>query len=290
MNFFLETMKSRWKIVAITLILFCASTPLIIPIASAQSSGSRPAIPHFTSPVYDETNTLTPSEKEALERKLYMYADSTSTQIQIEIISSTNGYPVSDLATETAQENKLGQSKKNNGALILISKNDRKAFIATGYGLEPTLTDAALTVIFQNILKPALQRGDFYGGLDSTISTMMLVVSGEFHADQYSQRTSRKSPTGSGVLFFFIIIFVIIIVIRAIAGTGVRRTVVGSGGGGSGCLGGIMQGLFWSSIFNSGRGGGWSGGGFGGGSGGGGFGGWSGGGGGFGGGGAGGDW
>jgi uncharacterized protein len=290
MNFFLEKMMNRWKIVAMLLLLLSTSTKLAIP-SYAQSSGSRPAIPHFTSPVYDETNTLTPSEKEALERKLYMYADSTSTQIQIGIISSTNGYPVSDLATETAQENKLGQSKKNNGALILISKSDRKAFIATGYGLEPTLTDASLTIIFQNILKPALQRGDFYGGLDSTISAMMLVVSGEFHADQYTQRTSRKVPTGGGVLFFFILIFVIIVVIRAIAGTGVRRTVVGSGGGGSGCLSGIMQGLFWSSIFNSGRGGsGWSGGGFGGGSGGGGFGGWSGGGGGFGGGGAGGDW
>lgn len=86
-----------------------------------------------------------------------------------------------------------------------------------------------------------------------------------------------------------LIFFVILIVIRAVAGTGSRRTIVGSKGGMSGCMGGILQGLFWSSLFSGGgRRGGSSWGGFSGGGGGGG--GWSGGGGSFGGGGAGGDW
>ncbi len=258
---------------------------LISPIAarSQNPSDTRPPYPIFTSPVYDETGTLTAAQKAALEKRLYYYADSTSTQIQIAIIHTTKGYPLNDFAIQTGNANKLGQAKKKNGALIMLAKDDRKGFIATGYGVEPTLTDAALSVVFHDILQPALKRGDYYGGLDSTVTVMMQLVGGEFKA------SSKDNPYLSWVILLIIGFFIIF---RIIAGTGIRRTVVGSGGGRSGCLGGILQGLFWSSIFNSGRGG-WGGGSSGGmfgGGGGGGFSGWSGGGGSFGGGGAGGSW
>ncbi len=255
------------------------------------SSNGRPPIPHFTQGyVLDQTGTLNAQQVATLDAKLRRYEDSTSTQIVILIVATLNGYPAEDFAIEVAQENKIGQAKKNNGALILLAMNDHKGFIATGYGLEPTLTDAATGMIYREILTPALRKGDLYGGLDAATTAMIQVVTGEFHNDQprnpYGAR--RKAPSGVGVFVIVIIFFVVMFFLRAAAGSGTKRTVVGAGGGGSGCLGGILQGLFWSSIFNSGRGGwgggGFSGGGFGGG------GGFSGGGGSFGGGGAGGGW
>jgi uncharacterized protein len=261
---------------------------LLVTSASLAADSNVPPLPHFTSPVYDETNTLTAAEKSDLERKLLAFEDSTSTQIVIAILATTNGEPASDFAIRLAEANKIGQAKKNNGALIFIAKNDHKAFIATGYGVESVLTDAALSMIYQNELRPALQQGQFYQGLDKTLASIQLLVAGEYHADKKVE-AKRNAPTGRGTLFFIILIVIAFIVLRGLLGTGIRRTVVGSGGAGSGCLGGIMQGLFWSSIFNSGRGGGGMFGGGGGGFGGGG-GGWSGGGGSFGGGGAGGDW
>jgi uncharacterized protein len=250
------------------------------------STAGRPPIPKLTSPVYDETGTLTADQADALRRKLRANEDSTSTQIAIVIINTLNDYPVSDFAIEVGQENKVGQSKKNNGAIILLAKNDRKGFIATGYGLEPTLTDATCNYIYQNILRPALKEGDFYGGLDKATDAIIKATAGEFRMDA-AKSPAKRSPSGGGAMILVVIFFVILVIIRGVAGSGSRRTVVGSKGGRSGCWGGILQGLFWSSIFNSGgRGGGW--GGFGGGSSGGG--GWSGGGGSFGGGGAGGDW
>ncbi|MDP4219612.1 MAG: TPM domain-containing protein [Bacteroidota bacterium] len=255
--------------------------------SSAQiSTAGRPPIPKLTSPVYDETGTLTTDQADALRRKLRANEDSTSTQIAIVIINTLNDYPVSDFAIEVGQENKVGQSKKNNGAIILLAKNDRKGFIATGYGLEPTLTDATCNYIYQNILRPALKEGDFYGGLDKATDAIIKATAGEFKMEA-AKPPAQRSPSGGGAMILVVIFFVILVIIRGVAGSGSRRTVVGSKGGRSGCWGGILQGLFWSSIFNSGgRGGGW--GGFGGGSSGGG--GWSGGGGSFGGGGAGGDW
>lgn len=228
-----------------------------------------------------------------LNAKLRRFDDSSSTQIVILIIGTLNGYPPSDYAIKVAEENKVGQAKKNNGALILLAMNDHKGFIATGYGLEPTLTDAATSMIYRQIVVPALKKGDLYGGLDQATTAMMQVIGGEFKNDNpRSPIRNRPAPSMGGVFLIVIIFFVVLFFLRAAAGTGTRRTLIGGGGAGSGCFGGLMQGLFWSSIFNSGRGGGgWGGGGFGGfGGGSGGGGGFSGGGGSFGGGGAGGDW
>ncbi len=252
------------------------------------STSGRPPIPKLTSPVYDETGTLTSEQADALRRKLRANEDSTSTQIAIVIINTLNDYPVTDFAIEVGQENKIGQGKKNNGAIILLAKNDHKGFIATGYGLEPTLTDATCNYIYQQILRPALKEGDFYGGLDKATDAIIKSTAGEFKAD-VKNVGSRKQPSGGGAMVIVVIFFIILIIARGLFGSGAHRTVVGSGGGMSGCWGGILQGLFWSSIFSNRGGGGW-GGGSGGGFSGGGGGGWSGGGGSFGGGGAGGDW
>lgn len=248
------------------------------------STSGRPPIPKLTSPVYDATGTLSADEKAALEAKLRANEDSTSTQIAIMIISTLDGYPASDFAIEAAQENKVGQAKKNNGALILLAKDDRKWFIATGYGLEPTLTDATASYIGREILVPALRAKDYYGGLNASVDAIIKATAGEFKAEP----KKKKNTDGGGAIIFVVIFFIILVLARAFFGTGTRRTLVGKGGSGSGCMGGILEGLFWSILFNSGGRGGGSSGGFGGFGGGGG--GWSGGGGSFGGGGAGGDW
>jgi len=251
------------------------------------STSGRPPIPKLTSLVYDGTGTLSAEEKATLEAKLRANEDSTSTQIAIMIISTLDGYPASDFAIEAAHENKVGQAKKNNGALILLAKDDRKWFIAPGYGLEPTLTDATASYIGREILVPALRKQDYFGGLNGTVDAIIKATAGEFKAEPQK----KKVRDGGSAMIFVVIFFVILVLARTFFGTGTRRTLVGRGGSGSGCMGGIMQGLFWSALFNnSGRGGGSSSGGFGG-FGGGGGGGWSGGGGGsFGGGGAGGSW
>ena len=267
---------------------------------SQTSTAGLPPVPHFTNGrVIDQTNSLTDQQIAALDAKLKAYEDSTTTQIVILLIQTLNGYPIQDYSVAVFDSNKIGQAKKNNGAIIVLAISDHKGFITTGYGLEPTLTDASTSVIYNQILVPAMRAGDVYGGLDRTTTAMMQVAAGEFHAPAQSPVRGRRNPPSiSGVFLVIMGFFFLLFIMRALVGTGARRTVVGSRAGGSGCLGGLLQGLFWSSIFNSGArgcggggGSGFSSGGFGG-FGGGGFGGggFSGGGGMTGGGGAGGDW
>jgi uncharacterized protein len=222
--------------------------------------------------VNDFADMLNSNEESLLEQKLDDYNDSTSTQISIVTITDLSSYDISSYSFELAEKWGIGQKGKNNGLLILVAKNQRKTFIATGYGLEVKLTDAICKRILTKIINPQFKQKNFYAGLDEGTTAVMQVLVGQFKADE---TIHKKSPYGIIVLVFIIIIFLIILSNRnnrggGNSGGGYRRTFGSTGffpmnfGGGGG----------FSGFGGSGSSGGF--GGFGGGS--------------FGGGGAGGDW
>ena len=240
-----------------------------------------PEKPAVETSVYDYINLLGPSEKNALEQKLINYSDSTSTQIVVAIIESTEGENINFLGAQWGQEWGIGQADKDNGILVLLARGDRRIAINTGYGIESTLTDGLSRRIIENVIIPEFKRGDYYAGLDKGADAIFEVLTGQFNEDRSFDKKGRF-PFGAIVPFIIFIIIIIILASRNKRGGGGRR-------------GGRKKGLdIWDIIIlsNMGRGGyrGSSGGGFGsGGFGGGGFSGGFGGGG-FGGGGASGGW
>lgn len=243
-----------------------------------------PARPNPPRLVNDATNTLTPDQKETLERKLVAYDDSTSNQVAIVIVQSIGDYAPVDYATKLGRAWGIGNKKNNNGVVLLIVKESRQVFIAPGYGLEGAIPDITAKAIIDNEIVPNFKAQDFYRGLDLGTTAIMKAAAGEYKAPAgYGSKKSRGKGGGS-ILGIIIIIFIVIL----LAG--------GRGGGRGGGMasrrgfGDIATGALLGSLLGGGRrGGGFGGGGFGGGSsGGGGFGGF--GGGSFGGGGAGGSW
>ncbi len=232
--------------------------------------------------VNDYTNTLSPSEIEALENKLVAFDDSSSTQVAVVLIRSLEGYDVSDYAVRLAESWGIGSRGKNNGVLLLASLGDRRVTIQTGYGVEGALPDAITKRIITNEITPNFKQGNYYRGLDEGTDAIIAYTRGEYKNDK-PQKSSEK---GGSVGFIILIIVLIIIFLRKRGGGG-GGTVIGGRGAAS---------PFWWMLMGSGmgqrhRGGGWGGfsgggGGFGGGGGGfGGFGGGS-----FGGGGSSGSW
>ncbi|WP_181307255.1 YgcG family protein [Rufibacter sp. XAAS-G3-1] len=245
-------------------------------LALAQDFPPRPSPPRL---VNDLANILSPEEEQALEQKLVNYNDSTSTQVAVVNITSIGGYDISDYAFKLAEQWGIGQQGKNNGILILTAVNERRVFIATGYGMEGVVPDAIAKRITEYTIKPEYQQGNYYAGLDKGTSFIIDVASGEYKADPKPQ---GEGEGGFSMLWIIIGIMILIFIISR------------KGGGGRGGRRGMrtLGGPFFPPVifgdFSGGRGiFGGGGGGFGGG-GGGGFGGF--GGGSFGGGGAGSEW
>lgn len=222
--------------------------------------------------IYDYYGLLSASQKSSLEQKLIRYSDSTSTQIVIAIIASTENEDIQFLGANWAHEWGIGQAREDNGVFVLLARDDRRIAINTGYGVEEFLTDALSKRIIERIIIPEFREGDYYTGLDKGADAIFQALNGQFTAPPET-REGEEFPLES--LLPFIIFFIVILILAS------RKNRGGGGKGGS-----RKRGMdLWDMIIlsNMGRsssrggwgsgGGGFGGGGFGGGFGGGGFGG-----------------
>ncbi len=267
------------KILSSTILLLL----FLVQAMFAGAQGIEKYIPPAPNPprlVNDFIGKLTPEQKDALERKLVAYDDSTSNQIAIVTIGDIGDYDISDFAVALGRKWGIGGKEFNNGVLILVledkERGKRKVWIATGYGLEGAIPDITAKQIIENDIVPNFKAQDIYRGLDEGTSDLMRAAAGEYKAPAgYSKRGKGK---GGGLPLGTIIVVVIILIIVS--------NINKRGGGGMMSRRGYRR---WDNTppiwFPGGGGGGWGGGGSSGGGGFGGFGGGS-----FGGGGAGGDW
>ncbi|WP_165731858.1 YgcG family protein [Polaribacter sp. 20A6] len=231
---------------------------------SAFSQGYQiPEIPEFQTSVYDYTSLLTESQKTSLEGKLVRYSDTTSTQIVVAIIPSTEGENINYLAANWGEKWGIGDAKKDNGVLMLLALNDRKIAIQAGKGTEHLLTDFQAKRIIERVIIPEFKRGDYYSGLDKGSDYIFRTLNGEFKGSR------QKDAEGfdPGIIVFIIIVIIIFILIS--------RGNKNNGSGGRGFRSGSIAGAILETIIlsNAGRGSGSFGGGFGSSSGGGSFGG-----------------
>ncbi|RUA16877.1 MAG: TPM domain-containing protein [Flavobacteriia bacterium] len=230
-----------------------------------------PKKPQEQTSVYDYVNLLSNVQNRALEQKLIHYSDSTSTQIVVVIIATTEGEDITYLGAQWGHQWGIGQADKDNGILILLARDDRRIAINTGYGVEGALTDLMSKRIIETVIIPEFKKGDYYSGLDKGSDAIFKVLTGEFTED----RTFGNKRFPLEILFPFIIFIVIMIILWS------RKNKDGGGNGGRRGSGlDIWDMIILSNMGRSsgssggfGSGGGFSGGGFSGGFGGGGFGG-----------------
>lgn len=240
-----------------------------------------PPVPDPPRLVNDFTGTLSTAEVANLEQKLVAYDDSTSSQVTIVMIRSIGQNDIADYAFKLGDLWGIGGSANDNGVLILAAMEDRKVFIATGYGLEGAIPDALAKRIVESLIIPNFKMESYYQGLDQATDMIFKLASGEYKAEDL------ESTGNSGGGFFLVLIFIVLfILIPLLRNRNDNNNHMGGRGGGvdlwttimlANMLGGGNSGKF--GDFKSGGGSFGGGGGFGG------FGGGS-----FGGGGAGGSW
>ena len=246
---------------------------MLIGLAAPTAQAQRvDVIPPSGQWVTDRADLLSAVEEQTLTQRLRFYADTTSTQIVIVTLPDLGGQDIALYATELGQQWGVGQQDLDNGVVILVSRDDREVFIATGYGLEGAIPDAVASRIVREVVLPNFKQGRFYAGLAGAVEALIQAAAGEFTA---VSPWSPHSPREDGVDSFGLLFVVFIIVYFIVAG--LRRRGGGGGGQSYRRRGGPPVIIWGGGGFGSG--GGFGGGGFGG------FGG-----GGFGGGGAGGSW
>jgi uncharacterized protein len=147
--------------------------------ASKAAPAAANAVPTLRQHVTDQTGTLTAAQVAELEASLVALEQRKGSQVALLIVASTGERPIEDYALAVAERARLGREKSDDGLLVLIAKDDRKARIEVGYGLEGVVTDAISSRVIREYLAPKFRAGDYFGGIRDALATLVKLVDGE---------------------------------------------------------------------------------------------------------------
>jgi uncharacterized protein len=137
------------------------------------------AVPPLTGRVVDQTGTLSGGDIASLTQTLKDLATRKGSQIAVLIVPTTEGEATEQFSIRVAEAWKIGRKKIDDGALLVVAKNDRHLRIEVGYGLEGALTDATTKRIIDEVITPKFKAGDFAGGISAGVDRMIRVIDGE---------------------------------------------------------------------------------------------------------------
>jgi uncharacterized protein len=200
----------------------------LIPFWSSVTSADV-EIPALTARVTDETATLTAGQRESLEQTLQAFEAKKGSQISVLIVPTTQPETIEQYSMRVVEQWKLGRKRVDDGALLIVAKDDRALRIEVGYGLEGALNDATSSRIINEVIVPRFKQGDFYGGVAAGVSSMMNVISGE-PLPPPDRQTGGDSGSVRGYLpVLFVLTLVAGGVLRALLGRLAGSVVTGGG-------------------------------------------------------------
>ncbi|HET6266173.1 MAG TPA: TPM domain-containing protein, partial [Acidobacteriota bacterium] len=180
--------------------------------------------PSPTTYISDYASVLDSATKDRLENQLAQFEKETSNQIVVATFPSLEDEDVDDFTNRLFGAWKIGQAQRNNGVLLAIFMQEKKARIEVGYGLEGALTDATCAQIIRNELAPEFRAGNPAGGIEKSILAIEKATRGEYKA-------LPEKNTGSGWSTWAVILFFILflIIMSKMSGGGVFMPGAGYG-------------------------------------------------------------
>ena len=214
-------------------LLFAVASPATGSIVLAApvprtARAQQQAVPRYEGWVTDLAGLLSPAQKRDLETLMESYRRGSGNDIALLTVPSLRGEPIEGFALRVAREWKLGAVDRNNGALLVVARDDRAMRIEVGRGLEGLLTDATCGRILHDVITPRFRRGEFAEGLRLGVDSMQHAAGGDFaplerHAESHHGPGAGFLPVGFFLFFIFL----------AVARAARRSRYVGYGGGGS---------------------------------------------------------
>ncbi len=190
-------------------------------------AGAQVAVPPLTGRVTDQTATLTADQKAALEQTLQAFEASKGSQLAVLIVPTTAPEAIEQYALRVAEQWKLGRKKVDDGAVLVVAKDDRALRIEVGYGLEGALNDATSKRIIGEIITPRFKQGDFYGGITAGVDRIIRVIDGEPLPEPKGKRAGDTPDMSQYIPIIFMLALVVGGLLRAVLGRFLGALVTG---------------------------------------------------------------
>jgi uncharacterized membrane protein YgcG len=215
-------------------IIFLLLTAFLCCIGRTSFCQNEPAIPctelpQKTTPamaVNDFANIIENGAQARMEQEIRTYWDSTSIALTVFTVQNMNGNEVSEYALSLFRCWGVGGAGSNRGILFLISMDEHKLWIATGYGIEgilPDITCHKITESLVSLCKEGKYSDAVVAGVHKifqTLGTMsweerMEGIKAEKAADE--KRWGEIKETAFDIIIVIGLIILLIVLIRRIS-------------------------------------------------------------------------
>ena len=182
------------------------ATLVLLGSGAMSAAATAREVPFLAGRINDLADLLTDSSEAAMAGQLEELERSTGSQIAVLTIPSLEGEVLEDYSLRVAETWKLGRGKFDDGALLLIVRDERQMRLEVGYGLEGAIPDAYAKRILDDIMRPRFRAGDFDAGVAAALDAIAGLVAGDEVLPPPASETSRPRTGlgGKGVLAFLV--------------------------------------------------------------------------------------
>ncbi|RMH41677.1 MAG: TPM domain-containing protein [Deltaproteobacteria bacterium] len=206
--------------------------------------------------VYDTAGVLRPETRRALEALHRELFAKTGVMIVTVTVPRLVDETIEQFAVRVGQTWGVGRKGEDRGIVVALSVEDRRIFIATGYGVEGFLPDGRVGALLDAYVVPHLRRDDFDGGLANASAALARVVARHFGVALDGAIAVREPPrrrlTPGEIVVIALLLVALgyafvrhpVLFLMLLSGGGHRGGGFGGGFGGGGGGGGFGGGGF----------------------------------------------
>jgi uncharacterized protein len=221
---------------------------LILAPGAGRAVQETPIPPSPSRWVTDEAGFISAAARSQLDARLESFERSTGHQVLVYIGRTTGGVPIEDWAVRAFQAWRVGRRGLDDGLVLFVMAEDRRARIEVGYGLEGDVPDIIAGRIINDALIPRIREGDNDGAVSDAVTEILAAAGGPAAQTAEAGREGASSRPLSPLHKIFIILAVIGFIILFITHPSFALWLLfsilsgGRGGGGGGFGGGGFSG------------------------------------------------
>jgi uncharacterized protein len=206
------------------------------------AASAQIAVPALSGRVVDQTGTLSSSDVAALTQRLKDLETRKGSQVAVLIVPTTDPEAIEQFSIRVAEAWKIGRKKIDDGALLVVAKNDHRLRIEVGYGLEGAIPDVTARRIIDEYIVPRFRTGDFAGGISAGVDRIIRAADGEPLPKPLPEASHGIDNSAA-----FDIIFSPFGLIGYVAMAGIFRGIFGRLLG-AGATAGVVATIFWFLV------------------------------------------
>ncbi|TFL09390.1 YgcG family protein [Pusillimonas caeni] len=185
---------------------------------ASQAWGQPAPIPALEQRVTDTTGTLDASAQSRITQALADLEQRKGAQIAVLMIPTTGQEGIEQYAVRAFEQWRLGREDVDDGILFLVAKDDRRLRIEVGYGLEGAVPDLLAGRIIREQVAPRFQQGDFAGGVEAGVNSLIALVDGEDLPPPQAAEEPSDTEDTFGIIAMLVIMATVLPPLIAVAG------------------------------------------------------------------------